>query len=64
MADFNWNEFGSGLLRGIASGLGSGDDNVQSPAPSVQAADFDISKSLPLLLIAGGVVALVLLLRK
>ena len=62
MSDINWNEVGSGLLSGIAAGL-RGDDNTQSPAPSVQASAFDINSYLPMILLLVGGVAVAKLLK-
>ena len=59
MSDQNWNA--SDIGGGIAAIIGAlgGDDNTVTPAPSVHAADFDISSALPYVLLAvGGIVAL------
>jgi hypothetical protein len=59
MADFNWNEFGAGVLGGIASALSEGDDQTQSPVSQTQVESGGINTYLPYILLAvGGVIAL------
>lgn len=60
MADYNWSEFGSTLLSGIAAGLSGGGDDTQSPVSQTQVSQATgINSYLPYILLAvGGVIAL------